>query len=56
MELRPQFKEFLASIRPTDPQKENWRTGSTTLRSRLKQDDELKGIVVSTFLQGSVRR
>ncbi len=56
MELRPQFKEFLAGIRPTEPQKENWRTGSTTLRNRLKQDDELKGIVVSTFLQGSVRR
>lgn len=56
MELKPQFKEFLAGIRPTDPQKENWRTSSSTLRDRLKQDEDLKGIVVSTFLQGSVRR
>ncbi len=56
MELKPQFKEFMASIRPTDPQKENWRSSSTILRNRLKADDDLKGIVVSTFLQGSVRR
>lgn len=56
MELRPQFRDFLASIRPTDRQKEDWRTGSSTLRSRLEQDEKLKSIVVSTFLQGSVRR
>lgn len=56
MELKPQFKDFLASIRPTDPQKENWRSSSTTLRNRLRADEELKDIVVSTFLQGSVRR
>lgn len=56
MELKPQFKEFLGAIRPTDAQKENWRSSSTTLRNRLSQDDDLKGLVVSTFLQGSVRR
>lgn len=56
MELKSQFRDFLASIRPTDPQKENWRTSSGTLRDRLRADDKLKGIVVSTFLQGSVRR
>jgi hypothetical protein len=56
MELKPQFRDFLASIRPTDAQKENWRSSSSTLRNRLQQDDDLKGIVVSTFLQGSVRR
>lgn len=56
MELKPQFKEFLTGIRPTDPQKENWRTGSSTLRDRLNQDEDLKDIIVSTFLQGSVRR
>lgn len=56
MELKPQFKEFLASIRPTEAQKENWRTSSSTLRDRLRQDDKLKNIVVSSFLQGSVRR
>lgn len=56
MELKPQFKDFLASIRPTDPQKENWRSSSTTLRNRLGADEKLSDIVVSTFLQGSVRR
>lgn len=56
MELTPQFNAFLAEIRPTVRQKEDWRTGSKTLRDRLEADDDLKSIVVATFLQGSVRR
>lgn len=56
MELKSQFDAFLREIRPTDRQKEDWKTGSNTLRSRLAADRELSPIVVATFLQGSVRR
>jgi hypothetical protein len=56
MELKSQFNEFLQGIRPTERQKEDWKTGSTTLRARLENDELLGPIVVSTFLQGSVRR
>ncbi|SIQ06337.1 hypothetical protein SAMN05880582_101585 [Rhizobium sp. RU20A] len=56
MELKSQFDAFLREIRPTDRQKEDWRTGSNTLRSRLAEDKVLSPIVVATFLQGSVRR
>ena len=56
MELKAQFSEFLREIRPTDRQKEDWRTGSNTLRSRLVADKDLSAIVIATFLQGSVRR
>lgn len=56
MELKSQFAEFLREIRPTDRQKEDWKTGSNTLRARLAADPELSKIVVATFLQGSVRR
>ena len=54
MDLKPQFAEFLAAIRPTERQKEDWRTGSTTLRTRLENDLTLSPLVVATFLQGSV--
>ena len=56
MELKPQFAEFLSSIRPTESQKEAWKVGSKTLRARLADDPVLGKIVVATFLQGSVRR
>ena len=56
MELQPQFNEFLANIRPTDNQKADWKSGAKTLRERLKNFEPLQDIVVSTFLQGSIRR
>lgn len=56
MELNSQFNEFLANIRPTDAQKEDWKGGAKTLRDRLKNYEPLQDIVVSTFLQGSIRR
>jgi hypothetical protein len=56
MQLSPQFNAFLQEIRPTPRQREDWRTGSQTLRSRLLADPDLKDLVVTTFLQGSVRR
>ncbi|NTF49065.1 SMODS domain-containing nucleotidyltransferase [Rhizobium rhizogenes] len=56
MELKPQFDAFLASIRPSVQQKESWKVGSSTLRARLAADETLGPQVVSTFLQGSIRR
>ena len=56
MELKPQFKEFLTTIRPTQTQKENWKSGAETLRDRLNRYEPLKDSIVSTFLQGSIRR
>lgn len=56
MELNQQFNEFLTNIRPSDTQKEDWKGGAKTLRERLNNYEPLKGIVVSTFLQGSIRR
>lgn len=56
MELRSQFIEFLREIRPTERQKEDWKGGSNTLRTRLSADRDLNEIVVATFLQGSIRR
>jgi hypothetical protein len=56
MELKTQFSEFLREIRPTDRQKEDWKAGANTLRSRLSADGELNSLFVATFLQGSIRR
>ena len=56
MELKPQFSAFLSQIRPTEAQKESWKTGSKTLRDRLAADPTLSKIVIATFLQGSLRR
>lgn len=56
MELPNAFKNFLAAIRPTENQRNDSRTGHSTLRDRLLADERLRKIVVSTFLQGSYRR
>jgi hypothetical protein len=56
MELPTYFSDFLAEIRPTKNQRNELKTGHTTLRTRLLQDTELAKIIVSTFLQGSYRR
>lgn len=56
MELKQQFGDFLKDIRPSDKQKEDWKTGSKTLRTRLLNDETLSPHIVGTFLQGSVRR
>lgn len=50
------FKDFLSNIRLSDSQVNDLKTGHTTLRKRLEQDDTLSKILVSTFLQGSYRR
>ncbi|KRG52936.1 SMODS domain-containing nucleotidyltransferase [Stenotrophomonas maltophilia] len=56
MELRPQFAEFLQDIRPSERNREEWKRGSNTLRTRLMADAELSPMIAATFLQGSVRR
>lgn len=55
MELPSYFKEFLTDIRPTQDQRNDMKTGHTTLRDRLKNYESLKGIYVADFLQGSYR-
>jgi hypothetical protein len=56
MELNSYFTDFLREIRPTDNQKKDYQSGHKTLRKRLLSYDSLKGIIVSTFIQGSYRR
>ena len=56
MELPTYFTEFLKQIRPTENQKDDCKTGHQTLRDRLDENEDLKPILVSTFLQGSYRR
>jgi Second Messenger Oligonucleotide or Dinucleotide Synthetase domain len=56
MELNSYFSDFLQEIRPTDKQKEQFRTAHTELREKLNADDVLSPIIVSDFLQGSYRR
>jgi hypothetical protein len=56
MELPSYFDKFLKEIRPTENQRNDLRTGHSTLRTRLNTDEDLKPILVSDFLQGSYRR
>jgi len=56
MEMPSYFEKFLRGIRPTQDQIKNYKCGHSTLRERLEGDEDLKPIVVSTFLQGSYRR
>jgi hypothetical protein len=50
------FKDFLAKIRLTKAQRDEYRDGHKRLTDRLNTDDGLKPVIVSTFLQGSYRR
>ena len=50
------FKDFLSNIRLSDNQVKDLKTGHTTLRRRLEEDETLSKIIISTFLQGSYRR
>ncbi len=56
MDLSSYFNDFLQNIRLTEKQVDDCRRGHRTLRQRLKKDEELTPIVVTTFLQGSYRR
>lgn len=56
MELPSYFKDFLAEIRPQENHVNDYKKGHKTLRNRLKNDETLSPIIISTFLQGSYRR
>lgn len=50
------FNDFLKNIRLTDNQVNELKSAHTTLRNRLMANEDLKDIIVTTFLQGSYRR
>lgn len=50
------FADFLANVRLTDTQIDECKTGHSTLRKRLHEDEDLAPIIVETFLQGSYKR
>ena len=52
----PYFNDFLRNIRLTDSQVEDCKKGHSTLRERLQKDEDLKDIIVGSFLQGSYKR
>lgn len=56
MELNDQLKELVSEISPTDSQQRELRDAHIRLRERLMADEDLKPIIVGTFLQGSYRR
>lgn len=56
MKIDSYFNDFLSEIRLTSSQREDLIKGHTILRERLNADEDLKSIIVSTFLQGSYRR
>ncbi|WP_088743478.1 nucleotidyltransferase [Cobetia sp. QF-1] len=56
MILQSDFNKFLQEIRPTKAMRDQLIKGHKTLRERLNEDEELKPILVSDFLQGSYRR
>lgn len=50
------FDDFLQEIRLTRSQVEELKVAHTTLRERLLADEDMRAIIVSTFLHGSYRR
>lgn len=56
MELPSYFEDFLPLISPTKRQKEVMIKEHTKLRELLMADEQLKMVLLSTFIQGSQRR
>lgn len=56
MDLPSYFDDFLAAISLKPHHRAALITGHATLRSRLRDDDDLRPLIVSDFLQGSYRR
>ncbi|TWT98563.1 SMODS domain-containing nucleotidyltransferase [Stieleria varia] len=56
MELPSYFADFLSAIRPTEAQRKKMQERHIELRDRLRADEELGPLIVSTFIQGSYRR
>lgn len=56
MELPSYFTDFLREIRPNQDQLDALREAHSTLRQRIRDDEDLAPIYISDFLQGSYRR
>ena len=56
MELDNQLRELVKKISPTAAQQKELKDAHIRLRERLMSDDNLKPLIVGTFLQGSYRR
>lgn len=55
-ELTSYFNDFLKDIRLTGNQISDCKKGHETLRKRLREEEYLKDIIVSDFIQGSYKR
>jgi hypothetical protein len=56
MELPSYFSDFMSNIRPSSEERKQYQDAHRELREKLMDDDDLKEIIVTTFLQGSYRR
>ncbi len=56
MELASAFDTFITNISPTESMREDMIDAHTKLRHRLMQDEKLKPLLITTFLQGSYAR
>lgn len=56
MDVPSYFTDFLSEIRPPKETLDECKSSHELLRKRLNEFEDLKGIIVSTFLQGSYRR
>lgn len=56
MIMTSSFETFLSTIRPTSTQRKAMRRGHRALSDRLKADEKLAQLTISTFIQGSYRR
>ena len=56
MELPSYFNDFMRNISPSPEERKRYQEAHSELRERLLGDDDLKEIIVTTFLQGSYRR
>ena len=56
MELPSYFSDFMSNIRPSSEERKQYQGAHRELREKLMDDDDLKEIIVTTFLQGSYRR
>ena len=56
MELPSYFSDFMRNISPSPEESKQYQEAHRELREKLVDDDDLKEIIVTTFLQGSYRR
>ena len=56
MELPSYFSDFMRNISPSSEERKQYQEAHCELRERLMDDDDLKKIIMTTFLQGSYRR